>query len=526
MTEESSSSKKHKKTRRAKTCKPATLNIQEEERVDSYSLFEEEPPPPGSPEAYRGRSRTASSVAGSSFMSDRQSDGIIDGRDFDPEFVNVDIPHGYGEDASNTTRNLSVCKKTVLTPYRTFLKVIGWHRIRLRQHDLEQPWWVRLLNVVYPSAVFLLLAFTSVTQILTCFRRVQPVNNAREEDGVLIVNCSSHVVTALVVPDILLLAAYLFGLYLFRYGEPEHIQTLMETAFLSYSSRQVKNSQQRLITTLRIVLFGGLVWVIFSASVSVMRVFSLQLLADNSYIEWLTFQDLQNLSGPALHRPVEDGLRFSFVIFSIFGFVCFDLLYVAVVINYTSQGQLLLYYIRSIIDRVRNKAYRLGDAVRDIRHSYDFLQVMNGKLAKLTSLILFIALTALIFSVVSLHNLDSDRTPNQRILHLGIAVGVCNIIQWTFLSLVPIIQASRLTSTCRKLRRLGLEIGARPFIYSDTPQLVLDSFLQYTDSTRYTAKLASIPMYPSYVVGSLFIIGLVAIYVIGAYPIYRFATWF
>ena len=63
--------------------------------MDSYSLFEEEPPPPGSPEAYRGRSRTASSVAGSSFMSDRQSDGIIDGRDFDPEFVNVDVSFDF-----------------------------------------------------------------------------------------------------------------------------------------------------------------------------------------------------------------------------------------------------------------------------------------------------------------------------------------------------------------------------------------------------------------------------------------------
>ena len=50
------------------------------------------------------------------------------------------------------------------------------------------------------------------------------------------------------------------------------------------------------------------------------------------------------------------------------------------------------------------------------------------------------------------------------------------------------LQASRLTATCRRLRRLGLEIGARPFIYSDTPQLVLDSFLQYTDSTRYTVS--------------------------------------
>ena len=50
------------------------------------------------------------------------------------------------------------------------------------------------------------------------------------------------------------------------------------------------------------------------------------------------------------------------------------------------------------------------------------------------------------------------------------------------------LQAARLTSYCRRLRRLGLEIGARPFSYQDTPQLVLDSFLQYTTSTKYTVR--------------------------------------
>ena len=49
-------------------------------------------------------------------------------------------------------------------------------------------------------------------------------------------------------------------------------------------------------------------------------------------------------------------------------------------------------------------------------------------------------------------------------------------------------QAARLTSKCRQLRRLGLQVRSRPFIYSDTPQLDLDSFLQYTNSTRYTVS--------------------------------------
>ena len=48
-----------------------------------------------------------------------------------------------------------------------------------------------------------------------------------------------------------------------------------------------------------------------------------------------------------------------------------------------------------------------------------------------------------------------------------------------------VLQATRLTSECKDLQKLGLEIAARPFYYSDTPQLVLDSFLNYTNATNY-----------------------------------------
>ena len=53
-----------------------------------------------------------------------------------------------------------------------------------------------------------------------------------------------------------------------------------------------------------------------------------------------------------------------FVISALLGFVCFDLLYMAVVMMYTSQSQLLRFFISSIIDKVRTKAYSLGDAIK------------------------------------------------------------------------------------------------------------------------------------------------------------------
>ena len=50
-------------------------------------------------------------------------------------------------------------------------------------------------------------------------------------------------------------------------------------------------------------------------------------------------------------------VHYSLVIFAYFGFLFFDLLYIAVTINYCSQCQLLTFYIDNIQDKVRNKKY-------------------------------------------------------------------------------------------------------------------------------------------------------------------------
>lgn len=49
-----------------------------------------------------------------------------------------------------------------------------------------------------------------------------------DDSNVLVVRCYDHIVTRTVVGDALLLVAYVCGVYLFRYGEPEHLSALME----------------------------------------------------------------------------------------------------------------------------------------------------------------------------------------------------------------------------------------------------------------------------------------------------------
>ncbi len=66
----------------------------------------------------------------------------------------------------------------------------------------------------------------------------------------------------------------------------------------------------------------------------------------------------------SVHSVSENVVRYVCVLFSLVGFVFFDLLYFAVVVTYVSQSQLIQYYIVSIMDKVRAKTYSLEDAVK------------------------------------------------------------------------------------------------------------------------------------------------------------------
>eukprot|EP00731_Ephydatia_muelleri_P007322 Em0003g1570a len=201
-------------------------------------------------------------------------------------------------------------------------------------------------------------------------------------------------------------------------------------------------------------------------------------------------------------RYIHDVERYILVISSLFGFFAFDALYATVVINYVSQSELIIYFLRSIMVKARVKSQQLNELIKDIFHAHGILQVFNGHLSYIVSLSMFICVSDVISSFLNLYTLRDNGTS------LGYAVGLCNIIQWFILAISPVIQAARLTKECHKLRQLGLEVSARPFTYKDTPQEALDSFLQYTSSTKYGAKLVGVVIHPKYLAVLLFGLGL------------------
>ena len=60
-----------------------------------------------------------------------------------------------------------------------------------------------------------------------------------EDNGLVIVRCKHHLVMRLLIGDVLLLVAYLWGLYIFRFKSPEHLATLMETVSFICVDKQI-----------------------------------------------------------------------------------------------------------------------------------------------------------------------------------------------------------------------------------------------------------------------------------------------
>ncbi|KAL5475399.1 hypothetical protein EMCRGX_G025208 [Ephydatia muelleri] len=374
--------------------------------------------------------------------------GIIDGRFSygDEGYVTVERP---SDDSHHMTQALERCKRTVLSPYLFLLKLLGWRRFRASSHDLEQPSSIKIINFVYPTTFFLLLLYTMIAQISTCFLRTVIKNPTNA------ITCTDKLLSAELLPDFLLLGAYLWGVYVFRCREPEHLSSMMETVFLSYSTQHVKAGQKKLIALLRLFLVLGVVWIAIFTVTNIGRMYSLQLLNSNATIVWY--------HGKYFGSTTNLATRYIFVSSALVGFVFFDLFYASVVINYCTQCQLIVFFIRSIMDRVRTKTHTLEVAIKDIRHTYEFIQSLNGQLATIVSLCLYVQVTGLIASSKSIENTNPPYTP------LNIVIAICNVVQWSTVIILPILQAARVTRACCRLRRHWIHSFSTPMPQSTLP---------------------------------------------------------
>lgn len=434
------------------------------------------------------------------------------------DFSAIEVqPHEItGEDA--TALALETCKRTVLRPYLAFLKVIGWRRCGwCMNYDLEPPCWQRVMNVVWPVFICVLLVASCATQIVICFRRdtvqLHRVKKDSDNSSYYSITCERHILTTFIIPDLMLVSAFIYALYIFRRLQTEHLYRLTEAVFLGRITRYGAYSHKKLTLTLQLLMVVGFAWIVYSLGASVYRINSLHLLDTDTAIQWIPSDQKDGIRSSLATRWVLS-------IVTLMGFVVLDFAYIGVVINYGMQCQLLVYLLHNICDHMKTKEWEIEQSIKEIKNAREFLSQLNSHLARAVSVLLFIFLTS---SVQALYGLQKIHAGQRNFVQAAI-VGALSAIQWTSILILPLLQASRLTRACSKLKKVSLELRARPYSYKDTPQLDLDSLVTYTSGLSMSAKLVSIPVYPAVVVGAIFTAGF-ALFLVFQYDNYSWAKW-
>ncbi len=67
--------------------------------------------------------------------------------------------------------------------------------------------------------------------------------------GMRVIMCQDHIISSYILPDLLLLASYFFGLYLFSKGETEYLSNLADRAFVKGTQAKL-NFNKKLIFTI------------------------------------------------------------------------------------------------------------------------------------------------------------------------------------------------------------------------------------------------------------------------------------
>ncbi|XP_012939037.1 uncharacterized protein LOC106012012 [Aplysia californica] len=288
-----------------------------------------------------------------------------------------------------------------------------------------------------------------------------------------------HIITTYLVPNLLHFMAYIMGLYYFRIQENEQLYALMEKVFLQATPVQARSaSQQKMIRKLRLFLVLGSVWVFFTVVLQGMYVWAF---------------DFPKM--PLFEKIGATGY-WLLLSFELLGRTVFNCVILAIVMNYTTQCEMIKFYVKGLAMRLHEKSTDLKSAMKDVLMLRQSLSLLNGSISKMTSLasIILAELTIIGFCVLFLNEHDDPRLWVYRILFP---------IVWAVMLGFPLFQAARVNSICLRIQKIAIEM--RVFGYKGASIIDLDSFLHFVTITKLKGKLFHITVLPSHLIFSIIV---------------------
>ncbi|XP_049525457.1 uncharacterized protein LOC119445794 isoform X2 [Dermacentor silvarum] len=304
----------------------------------------------------------------------------------DSSNVHVQISDIAGdEDIVAITYFLKICKSTILKPYSVILQLVAWRKFRKDNPTRHHLSW-RIMNVLYPAIILMLLLFYAALQGLACpgrleFKTMQatalrnstkivPRNvtptpdyfwddyddytttQSYEVQSLGELPLCQHRLTLYILPSLLQVIAFLYGSYMFRIiGVDEELYAIMEKVFLQSSAYF---TERIIITVTRRFLLAGVVWTLMQIAVQIL--YNLALETEEQLME-RAFSKL-----PEWKTMVLITLR-------ILGQLAMILVEMAVVLNYCTQCEMIIIYLRGVALRLREKRITIREGMHVSRRS-------------------------------------------------------------------------------------------------------------------------------------------------------------
>ncbi|XP_076312579.1 uncharacterized protein LOC143226051 isoform X1 [Tachypleus tridentatus] len=427
-------------------------------------------------------------------------------------FVTVEASH-YSDFQSievSTSAVLHYCKRKILIPYFRLLALLGWRPLLSPGTPQDVNVCVKVFNTGYTITVLAFIVIGYILQYAACFRRdgfgpymmersVLPQLKVKSAHPASLFlyhyplefnnsyynhlsfpiqpqpqqHCNGNAVGVYFLPDVLHLSSYIYVLYQMRVPEREQLEHLMERVFLQTTVTHAWHlSQRKLIRRLRAFLGMGLCWVLLSTSPQILHMMS----DFEINFTWM--------------NPHYNFLRILLIVLMLVTLLWNDIVCVAIATSYSVHCQLIISYLENISYAVREKTLSFQEFYKEIMEARKFINYLNEDQAVGVSLLI---LNYGCQTTIAIYGFVSDTSNATRDVFIFISV-LNSVVLWIILLAFPVIQAARLTSSCRALRKLGHELRARPFGYQDTSQDDLDSVLLYTTSLKMQAKLFRMPV--------------------------------
>ena len=337
----------------------------------------------------------------------------------------------------------------------------------------ETPKWAKYLRWIY-IFIRILLAFVGlIAQAIICFRRDRLdndfTNTRTDNDSNRLVECHepSQLFSAIIIPDVifLLLIFWVSRYTLFCKDENKDLSELVKE--IEKIDRQAGKCIKYFYTLL------PLGYLIFSQAVSIMDLFAFNIKDSDVVIHWSS------------DSSISGSLKIFIIAISFLGFIAFDLLYIQLIVRYSLQCQLNIYFLQEIKKNIKETKgvghYKSQtEAIEDVEKARNFINQLNTSSITLGVGIMITAVQA-INCIINF--LDKGNTIFQAIALL------LRLSHWLFLTLFPLFQAALVNFVSLKLCATGLVMRRMPVIFQGNNEHQNNILNTYASLITIKAKL-------------------------------------